>query len=99
MSLLDAFKPLLNHNKEVFQSVLPNATNPPDYGTVPLERRLVHLLADKHLIAYKHACKKNASLEAVWRTHLLVDTVAGMTDGHAVKVFHMLYGVRSEGII
>lgn len=67
------------------------------YGELSLERRLYTLLPNKHLLVYEYLRRKNPSLEPVLRTHLILDYLTGMTDGHVVQVYNILNGT-SEGL-
>jgi dGTPase len=59
----------------------------------PLERRLYSLLGQRQLKAYHHFSRLRPELDRVYRTHLIVDFVSGMTDGYAVKIFNIMNGV------
>lgn len=96
-TILDSFLPLLRLARSDFEKL----DNPSDlkYGELALERRLYSLLPNKHLIAYKSFTEENEELEIVYRTHLIIDYLSGMTDGHAVKVFDILSGISTSATI
>lgn len=70
-----------------------------NYGAHALERRLVSLLPNKHVLNYKFMSRSNPELEIVYRTHLMVDYLSGMTDSHAVKVYDILSGITTSATI
>jgi dGTPase len=69
------------------------------YGERSLEQHLLSLIPQKHREAYLFDSQARPDLEPVYRTHLLVDYVAGMTDSHAVKIHRILSGQTSGGVI
>lgn len=90
--ILSGFLPLIRLSTGNFERLLPGSKNPPKGGELALERRLMTLLPDKHRRVYKRCVESNGILEPIYRTQLIVDYVAGMTDTHAVKVFKIIKG-------
>lgn len=95
--LLEGLYPLLMLSRKEFESSLPDATAPPDYGRLALERRLASLLPGKHRKVYQLSTRNNEALEPLYRTQTIVDYISGMTDNHAVQVHRMLRGA-GDGI-
>ena len=91
--LLDGFQCLLSMAPVEFERLRPESENPLPPSERALEKRLYSLLPSKHLLVYRHMTDNNPGLELVYRTHLIVDYVSGMTDSHALKVFQMLKGI------
>lgn len=98
-TILNRLAPLLSLSEEDFRCVLGISDNAPRYGEHALEQHVLSLLPKKHQLAYIYDSKKRPDLEPVFRTHLLVDYVAGMTDSHAVKIHRMLSGQASGGFV
>jgi dGTPase len=91
--LLEFFGSLIFEGQREFERLLPGSKTPPDAGEMALEQRMFALLPRKHLLAYDYHVQKNPTLEPVYRAHLIVDYITGMTDTHALKVFRMLRGL------
>jgi dGTPase len=98
-SILERLWHLLCLSPAELRKLMPEATTKPPYGQMALEQRLFALLPRKHLLSYRAAVKRNPKIEPVLRTHLIVDYLSGMTDGHAVKIFKLLNGVSVGGRI
>ena len=41
----------------------------------------------------------NPEMEIIYRTHLMVDYLSGMTDSHSVKVYEILSGISTTNTI
>lgn len=91
--ILNRFKILLNLSKDNFDRCIEGKVK---YGEFALEKRLCTLLPKKHLRAYRFACENNKTYEIIYRTHLIIDYLSGMTDSHAVKIFKMISGYSGE---
>jgi dGTPase len=66
---------------------------------LPLHKRLATLLPRPQLFNYFQQRSEIEGLEPVFRAHLIVDFVAGMTDTHAVKVFNVLEGLAPGEVL
>jgi dGTPase len=97
-TILDGFLALLRLPTSEFLRLAPDAADPPEYGEMALESRLFSLLPNKHWLAYEQARSINVSIEPALRAHLIIDYVTGMTDGFALKVFHMLSGTSHAAL-
>jgi dGTPase len=95
--LLDFFGNLVFAGQREFERLLPDSPRPPMSGEMPLEQRMFALLPQRHRLAYRHLTVEQPTLEPVFRAHLIVDYVTGMTDTHALKVFKMLRGFPPGG--
>ena len=93
--ILSGFLPILRLKREDFLRLRKDAKEPPKRDQLSLEKRLFTLLPNKHLLAYEFFSEQNVIMEPIFRTHLVVDYLAGMTDSHAVKVFNMINGITS----
>lgn len=104
-TLLDQYHDLLTLPKSAFERMLPyqqddgSERDRPKKGEKEIEQRLTTLLPHKHFMCYKHAVSQNPTLEPIYRAHLVVDYIAGMTDSHSVKVFSVLTGTRAGLIL
>lgn len=90
--ILSGFKPLLLLSRPEFLRLWKDAENPPRRDELSLEKRLFALLPNKHLLAYEFFSSRDEAMDPVYRAHLIVDYLAGMTDSHAVKIFNMING-------
>lgn len=99
--LLKHLSPLLQLSETLFHSALEHKRE----SSTDLERRLVAMMPDKHLLAYKHArevAKKQHvnndqeyhTMEWYLRAHLIVDFISGMTDAFALESYQRLSGIR-----
>ena len=59
---------------------------------------LASLLPNKHVTAYEWFATNDADLEPFYRTQLVVDYVAGMTDSHLLKIYNIVNGTQPFGI-
>ena len=92
-ALLNGFMPLLRLEYADIERLENSSTyHRTDW---PLERRLYSLLGKRQLKAYHHFSKLRPELDRVYRTHLIVDFVSGMTDSYAVKIFNIMNGVSA----
>jgi dGTPase len=91
--ILSGFERLLLLSSDDFASLSPDATRTFRYGEKALERRLYAFLPNKYIIGYKFLSANKPLLEPVYRTHLILDYLSGMTDSHAVKIYNMLSGI------
>lgn len=94
-TLLDRFENLITMPSDDFRKICPATDGKPARGESEIERRLATLLPHKHLMCYKHSTQKHENLEPIYRAHLIVDYLAGMTDTHSVKVFKVLTGTEA----
>lgn len=96
--ILSGFFQLLDLSPEEFARLSPKSESILPKREYSLHKRLYTLLPKKHLLAYENSVEKdiNHELEPVFRTHLIVDYLAGMTDSHAVKVFNMISGIWDQ---
>ncbi len=90
--LMDAFSPLLDVSREDFALAVEKRLRADSASQLALQSRLASLLSSKHRLAYSEAVDANGGMEPVFRLHFLVDYVAGMTDSHALRVFHTVRG-------
>lgn len=86
--LLDAKGAIAKLNRGLLERVEKAAP-----GELPLHVRLATLLPRRHLLNYFSQRRKSPAFEPVFRAHLIVDYIAGMTDNHAVKTFSVLEGL------
>lgn len=91
-TLLEGFRRLFFLSTDQFTRLLDDRYG---YGEMALERRLLSLLPNKHVLVYRHQVDAEPLLEPILRAHLLVDYISGMTDSHAVKIFNMLTGASA----
>lgn len=111
--LLDHFSLLLFAGTREFDRIIADAkpamAPPPNAasnhspqlrpGELPLQVRLATLLPRKQMQAYYFGRDGCQALEPVYRAHLIVDFIAGMTDTHAVKVFNVLEGLSPGEVL
>jgi|SRR5712664_107596 len=95
--LLDQFRPILLLTTKEFNK-LSSTNNKDRLSNYPILSLLFCLLPKKHWLAYRWYRDKIPKLEPVFRTQLVVDYVAGMTDSHVLKIFNMLSGTQQFGL-
>jgi dGTPase len=66
---------------------------------LPLHKRLATLFPRPQILNYLAQRSRNESFEPIFRAHLIVDFIAGMTDTHAVKVFNILEGLSPGEVL
>lgn len=98
-SILDEYWILLKAKPEDMERLEQSNPNPPKKDTLAIEKRLYMLLPNKHKLVYEHMKKENPDLEIIYRLHLIVDFVSGMTDGHALKISQMLNGSPQKNLL
>lgn len=91
--LLDKLFILAQLPTKEFERILLKNVKKHEY---PLEKRLVSILPKRQLLYYQETVKENPNLEPIYRLQLIIDYIAGMTDSHALKVFHILTGQKAE---
>lgn len=105
--LLGHFGILLGCSSERFTAALDYKTKDLANQPIIFERKLLSLFPDKHIEAYRHACRKidadnrltdRAKRLTEWnlRAHLMTDFISGMTDDFAIYSFQMLSGIKVE---
>ncbi len=88
---------MLNHNKPIlccdtkaFNDLLKGKR----IANCELERRLVDILPSRYKEYYKHRAKNADKVEEIFhRFHLIVDSIAGMTDDHALEIGNAYRGI------
>lgn len=95
--LLNAYKPILKLPTAEFKKLRESGSieRLRKYPTFAL---LASLLPNKHVTAYEWFATNDADLEPFYRTQLVVDYVAGMTDSHLLKIYNIVNGTQPFGI-
>ena len=97
--ILDCLQPLLLLSQEQFSLLIKSRNNPAVlYGKhLDYEWRLFNRLPFNYVGCYNDAIEHgdmDAGSEMFHRCHLLVDSIAGMTDRHSLETYQLLYGIR-----
>ena len=100
--LLEHFRTLLSCRHDRFLSALDNKKVDFSGSPIIIERKLLALFPEKHIIAYRHSLSaldlnsslKNQITEWNLRGHLITDFISGMTDDFALRSYQMLSGMR-----
>lgn len=95
--LLNAYKPMLELTTAEFRK-LREPENIDRLREYPIPALLASLLPNKHVTAYEWFASKDADLEPFFRTQLVVDYIAGMTDSHLLKIYNIVNGTHQFGI-
>ncbi|WP_151799385.1 dGTP triphosphohydrolase [Acinetobacter nosocomialis] len=96
--LLKHYEALLVLPYEQFSSLVKHPDSNPsprDLG-LDFELRLFRRLPQKQLDRYKENYDNDNSLELIYRSHLIVDYISGMTDDFALEMFQLLEGIRIQ---
>ncbi|QSH40576.1 dGTPase [Lentisphaerota bacterium ZTH] len=89
--MLDYNKPLLLCEVDVFYKLLEGER----VSKRELERRLVDILPSRYKKYYQHQIKNDDRIEEIFhRFHLIVDSIAGMTDDHALEIGNAYRGIE-----
>ena len=90
--LLDHFKPLLDLDRDKFTML---AVDSRKLGSLHRESRLLNRVAPRHLQVYVDLYSDYLSKEHEFsnRAHMIVDSVSGMTDQYALKIYQSLSGI------
>lgn len=93
--LLEALEPLLSLKATEFRMLLAATQGNQKWRgrRLDVQKRLVGRLPRKHITAYQ-VCVKEGRSESECRAHLIVDYVAGMTDGFALEMHRTLSGMQ-----
>ncbi len=95
--ILDAYRKIMLLTTGEFLK-LSDKNNIERLSVYPIDSLLYSLLPEKHKQAYNWSRSQNAALEPIYRTQLVVDYVAGMTDSHALTIFNMINGSQQFAI-
>ena len=95
--LLNQYKAILLLPTSEFDKI-SSSRNKERLSDYPILSLLFTLLPKKHLLAYGWNRRKLPALEPIFRTQLVVDYVAGMTDSHVLKIFNMMNGTQQFGL-
>ncbi|MEG2721710.1 MAG: dGTPase [Acinetobacter sp.] len=60
------------------------------------ELRLFHRLPKTHIDKYRISVTHNQENELIYRAHLIVDYISGMTDDFALEMYQLLEGIRIQ---
>lgn len=93
--LLDKLSPLLEIDCESFQIVLKKDTDKIKELDLQIHSRLINLLPSQCKKSYKHEATANPEKEWIYRAHLIIDYLSGMTDDFALEMYQKLMGIRT----
>ena len=93
--LLDKLSPLLEIDCESFQTVLNKDTDKIKELGLQIHSRLINLLPSQCKKSYKHEATANPEKEWIYRAHLIIDYLSGMTDDFALEMYQKLMGIRT----
>ncbi|ENW94078.1 dGTP triphosphohydrolase [Acinetobacter dispersus] len=84
----DKFNCLLQYPEE--------STSSPKKLGLDFELRLLRRLPKSHIRKYTLSVKSDPSNEIIYRAHLIVDYISGMTDDFALEMYQLLEGIRIQ---
>ena len=93
--LLDKLAPLLTMSFPLFEYILNKDVKNVKLHGLQIEARLLNLLPEQCKKSYRADSAKNPEYEWIYRTHLLVDYISGMTDDFALEMYQKLAGIRT----
>lgn len=93
--LLDKLSPLLEIDCDSFQIVLRKDTDKIKELGLQIHSRLINLLPSQCKKSYKHEASTNPEKEWIYRAHLIIDYLSGMTDDFALEMYQKLMGIRT----
>ena len=92
--LLTHYELLLTLNKDQFESLILNEKI--RKNKLDFELRLFRRLPTTYVDKYRSAVKQNPNKEFLYRAHLIVDYISGMTDDFALEMYQLLEGIRIQ---
>jgi dGTPase len=93
--LLDKLAPLLEINTDCFQIILNKDTDGIKENGLQIHSRLINLLPSQCKKSYKHEANQKPEMEWIYRVHLIIDYLSGMTDDFALEMYQKLMGIRT----
>lgn len=93
--LLDKLAPLLEMDSRAFEFVLNRDAKKIKEHGLQIESRLSNLLPEQCKKSYRADATCKPELEWIYRTHLIVDYISGMTDDFALGMYQKLAGIRT----
>ncbi len=92
--LLNHYELLLKLPKEKFESLILNENI--RKNKLDFELRLFRRLPSTYVDKYRTATLQNPDKEFLYRAHLIVDYISGMTDDFALEMYQLLEGIRIQ---
>lgn len=92
--LLTHYELLLTLPKDKFESLILNEKI--RKNKLDFELRLFRRLPSTYVDKYRIATNQNPDKEFVYRAHLIVDYISGMTDDFALEMYQLLEGIRIQ---
>ncbi|MFK4048746.1 dGTP triphosphohydrolase [Acinetobacter venetianus] len=97
--LLNHFEVLLLLTEDEFNCLITGKNSegkgPRKLG-LDFELRLFRRLPNNHVNKYRHSVGLDKSNEILFRAHLIVDYISGMTDDFALEMYQLLEGIRIQ---
>lgn len=93
--ILDKLSPLLTLSAEDFQRIIKKDSKHIKEQNFHIQARLTNLLPSQSLKCYQTESKRNQKLEWIYRAHLIIDYISGMTDDYALDIFQKLSGIKT----
>jgi dGTPase len=93
--ILEKLSPLLEMTFTDFEFVLNKDVKNVKLNGLQIEARLLNLLPEQCKKSYRADSAKTPEYEWIYRTHLLVDYISGMTDDFALEMYQKLAGIRT----
>lgn len=93
--ILDKLSPLLEMSFPNFEFVLNKDVKNVKLNGLQIEARLLNLLPEQCKKSYRADSATAPEYEWIYRTHLLVDYISGMTDDFALEMYQKLAGIRT----
>ncbi|YBG10276.1 dGTP triphosphohydrolase [Acinetobacter baumannii] len=97
--LLNHFEVLLRLSEDEFNCLITGKNfegkGPRKLG-LDFELRLFRRLPNNHVSKYIHSVGLDKSNEILFRAHLIVDYISGMTDDFALEMYQLLEGIRIQ---
>lgn len=92
--LLTHYELLLTLDKNQFESLILN--DKIRKNKLDFELRLFRRLPSTYVDKYRSATQQNPDKEFLYRAHLIVDYISGMTDDFALEMYQLLEGIRIQ---
>jgi len=93
--LLEKLSPLLEIDSNQFRLIKERDRDGIKTNGLDLHSRLFNLLPSQCIKSYAGDNECNGNLEWIFRSHMIIDYISGMTDDFALEMYQKLMGIRT----
>lgn len=93
--LLEKLSPLLELEKDLLEGVLNKNMDIVKNNGLQIHSRLANLLPSQCIKSYRADTASHPEHEWIYRAHLIIDYISGMTDDFALETYQRLSGIKT----